>query len=54
MNTAVRTLPGHDGRIVIVAAWCHTCAQEAMPDDHGRCVWCETPIVGREFVKAWT
>lgn len=54
MNVAIRTQPGHNGRIVILAAWCPTCAQEAMPDGHGHCVWCETPIVSREFVKAWS
>lgn len=54
MNTAVRTLAGINGRIVIVAAWCPTCNQEAMPDDHGQCVWCDTRIIPDKLVKAWT
>lgn len=28
----------------IIHAWCPTCAQEAMPDARGRCVWCDTTI----------
>lgn len=53
MSPGIRTLPGINGP-VIIAAWCPTCDQEAMPDKHGRCVWCETRIVNEAFAKAWT
>lgn len=26
----------------ILAAWCPTCREMSMPDDRGRCVWCDT------------
>jgi len=28
----------------LLQAWCPSCAQMAMPDDRGRCVWCDTAI----------
>jgi hypothetical protein len=45
MNKLVRTAKGLGGTIVILAAWCTTCAQESMPDNQGRCSWCDKPII---------
>ena len=53
MNAQIRTLPGINGPVML-SAWCPVCDQQAMPDGHGHCVWCNTPIVSRELAKAWT
>lgn len=29
----------------LMQAWCPTCAQMALPDPAGRCVWCDTPTL---------
>lgn len=51
MNVAVRTVEGVDGQTVVLAAWCPTCEQEALPHDrHGTCLFCDTPIYGTEPV----
>lgn len=44
MNQGIRTMPGEDGD-VIVAAYCPTCAVEAMPSVSGVCFWCNTRIL---------
>lgn len=45
MNVAVRTVVGVYGQTVVLAAWCPTCEQEALPHDrHGTCLFCDTVI----------
>lgn len=51
MNIDVRTAPGVDGPIIL-AAWCETCGQEAMPMRDGRCGWCDRRIIGPPGTKA--
>jgi len=51
VNIRVRTSPGIDGP-VILAAWCPTCDQEAMPMSNGTCGWCDTPIIGPHGASA--
>ena len=52
MNEAVRAAEGTSGELVILAAWCPTCRQEAMPDSAGRCCFCERRIVDEDSLSA--
>jgi hypothetical protein len=45
VNIAVRTAEGIHGPIIL-AAYCPTCQQEAMPMANNTCGWCDTPIIG--------
>jgi hypothetical protein len=46
MNLRVRTAETADGGTIILAAYCPTCQQEAMPMRDNTCGWCDTPIIG--------
>jgi hypothetical protein len=52
LNVSVRAHLGHDGTIVIVSAWCGGCGEDAMPDRHGACMFCDLPILDEDSLSS--